>query len=172
MWCLGDSVGYGPDPEACLDLLRNFPLVAVAGNHDRAALDLRESVDFNNAAAFAADWTARRLSQDYREFLGALPEVTGAGEFTLVHGSLRSPLREYLLNEEAAASTFGRLTTTYCLVGHSHMPFLCLENREGPLFVQFTEDEVFPLDRRRWIANPAVWVNPGTTIPGPAMPCI
>ncbi|MDE2938328.1 MAG: metallophosphoesterase family protein [Chloroflexota bacterium] len=168
VWCLGDSVGYGPDPEACLDLLRSFPLVAVAGNHDRAALDVRESADFNNAAAFAADWTARRLGQDYREFLGGLPEVTRAGEFTLVHGSLRSPLREYLLNEEAAASTFGRLTTSYCLVGHSHMPFLCLENREGPLFVQFTEDEVFPLDPRRWIANPGSVGQPRDYDPRPS----
>ena len=168
VWCLGDSVGYGPDPEACLDLLMSFPLVAVAGNHDRAALDVRESADFNNAAAFAADWTSRRLGQDYREFLGGLPEVTKAGEFTLVHGSLRAPLREYLLNEEAAASTFGRLTTAYCLVGHSHMPFLCLENREGPLFVQFTEDEVFPLDPRRWIANPGSVGQPRDYDPRPS----
>ncbi len=168
VWCLGDSVGYGPDPEACLDLLKSFPLVAVAGNHDRAALNLRESADFNNAAAFAADWTARRLSQDHREFLGGLPEVTNAAEFTLVHGSLRAPLREYLLNEEAAASTFGRLTTGYCLVGHSHMPFLCLENRDGPNFVQFSEDEVFPLDQRRWIANPGSVGQPRDYDPRPS----
>lgn len=168
VWCLGDSVGYGPDPEACMDLLMSHPLVAVAGNHDRAALNPRESADFNNAAAVAADWTARRLGQEYLEFLGGLPEVTMAGEFTLVHGSLRAPLREYLLNEEAAASTFGRLTTAYCLVGHSHMPFLCLENRDGPTFVQFSEDEVFPLDQRRWIANPGSVGQPRDYDPRPS----
>jgi len=153
IWCLGDSVGYGPDPAACLDLLQSFPLVAVAGNHDRAALDLRESADFNSAAAYSANWTARQLPEEHRGFLAGLPEVATAGAFTLVHGSLRAPLREYLLNEEAAASTFGRLTTRYCLVGHSHLPFLCLENRDGPRFVQFSEHEAFALDERRLIAN-------------------
>ena len=153
IWCLGDSVGYGPDPIACLDLLRSFPLVAVAGNHDRAALDLRESAAFNSAAAFSANWTAQQLPEEHRSFLAGLPEVAIADSFTLVHGSLRAPLREYLLNEEAAASTFGRLTSSYCLVGHSHLPFLCLENRDGPRFVQFSEDEPFALDERRLIAN-------------------
>ena len=168
IWCLGDSVGYGPDPEACLDLLMSHPLVAVAGNHDRAALNVRESADFNNAAAYSAAWTSERLGKDYREFLAGLPEVTTAAQFTLVHGSLRAPLREYLLNEEAAAGTFGRLTTTYCLVGHSHMPFLCQENRDGPRFVQFSEDEVFPLDQRRLIANPGSVGQPRDYDPRPS----
>jgi len=167
VWCLGDSVGYGPDPEACLDLLMSFPLVAVVGNHDRAALNLRETADFNNDAAFAANWTARQIGAEYQEFLRGLPEVTGADEFTLVHGSLRAPLREYLLNEEAAASTFGRLTTSYCLVGHSHIPFLCVENRDGPHFVQFTEDETFPLDQHRRIVNPGSVGQPRDYDPRP-----
>ena len=168
IWCLGDSVGYGPDPAACLDLLQSFSLVAVAGNHDRAALDLRESADFNNAAAFSANWTAQQLEEDHRGFLAGLPEVTTAGPFTLVHGSLRAPLREYLLNEEAAAATFGRLTTSYCLVGHSHLPFLCLENRDGPSFVQFSEDEVFDLEERRQIANPGSVGQPRDYDPRPS----
>lgn len=168
IWCLGDSVGYGPDPEACLDLLMRYPLVAVAGNHDRAALDVRESGDFNNAAAYSAAWTAERLGKEYRNFLEGLPEVASSGQFTLVHGSLRAPLREYLLNEEAAASTFGRLTTAFCLVGHSHIPFLCLENRDGPRFVHFSEDEVYPLDSRRWIINPGSVGQPRDYDPRPS----
>ena len=168
VWCLGDTVGYGADPEACLDLLMNYSLVAVLGNHDHAALDVRASADFNNAAAYAADWTAKRLTEEHRAFLSGLPEVSTSGSFTLVHGSLRAPLREYLLNEEAAASTFGRLTTSYCLVGHSHMPFLCQENRDGPHFVQFSEDELFSLDRRRWIANPGSVGQPRDYDPRPS----
>lgn len=168
IWCLGDSVGYGPDPVACIDLLVSFSLVAVAGNHDRAALDVRESSNFNSAAAYASDWTARRLGRECRDFLSGLPEVATVGEFTLVHGSLRAPLREYLLNEEAAASTFGRLRTGYCLVGHSHMPFLCLENRDGPRFVQFSEDEVYPLGPRRWIVNPGSVGQPRDYDPRPS----
>ena len=168
IWCLGDSVGYGPEPNQCLDLLQGYPLVAVAGNHDRAALDLRESADFNNAAAFSAEWTARQLSPEHRAFLSGLPQVAAAGDFTLVHGSLRAPLREYLLNEEAASATLGRLTTPYCLVGHSHLPFLCPENRDGPKFVQFSEDEVFPLDERRLIANPGSVGQPRDYDPRPS----
>lgn len=168
IWCLGDTVGYGADPGACLDLLMSYPLLAVLGNHDRAALDVRESADFNNAAAYAADWTAKQLNEEHRALLSSLPEVFTTGSFTLVHGSLRSPLREYLLNEEAAAGTFGRLTTSYCLVGHSHMPFLCQENRDGPRFVQFSEDELFSLDQRRWIANPGSVGQPRDYDPRPS----
>ena len=168
IWCLGDSVGYGPDPGPCLELLQSFPLVAVAGNHDRAALDYRQSADFNSAAAFSAGWTAQQLSVQHREFLSGLPEVTTALAFTLVHGSLRAPLREYLLSEEAAAGTFGRLTTDHCLVGHSHIPFLCQENREGPGFVQFSEDAIFSLDDRRWIVNPGSVGQPRDYDPRPS----
>lgn len=168
IWCLGDIVGYGPDPGACLDLLRSHPLVAVLGNHDSAALDLRESADFNNSAAHSAHWTAEQLSSGERDFLAGLPLVANVEDFTLVHGSLRAPLREYLLNEEAAFATFGRMTTRFCLVGHSHVPFLCLENREGPSFVSFAEDQSFELDDRRRIANPGSVGQPRDYDPRPS----
>ena len=168
IWCLGDSVGYGPDPGACLELLQSYPLVAVAGNHDRAALNVRESADFNNAAAVAANWTAQKLTAEDRSFLTDLPLVTTGDAFTLVHGSLRAPLREYLLNEEAAAGTFGLLDTQFCLVGHSHIPFLCIENQEGPMFVQFSEDAIFDLGERRLIANPGSVGQPRDYDPRPS----
>ena len=168
IWCLGDSVGYGPEPGDCLALLQSYPLIAVAGNHDRAALNVRESADFNNSAAISAIWTAEQLSTDDRAFLSSLPEIVTTDDFTLVHGSLRAPLREYLLNEDAAAATFGRLTTPFCLVGHSHLPFLCQENRDGPRFVAFSEDEVFSLDERRWIGNPGSVGQPRDYDPRPS----
>ena len=168
VWCLGDTVGYGPEPGACIELLRRHPLLAVAGNHDRAALNLRESEDFNNAAAISAHWTAKQLTPSERDFLAQLPEVAQSGDFTLVHGSLRAPLREYLLNEEAAAATFGRLSTNFCLVGHSHIPFVCQENRDGPRFVSFVEDQLFELDDRRWIANPGSVGQPRDYDPRPS----
>ena len=168
IWCLGDSVGYGPEPGECLALLQTFPLVAVAGNHDRAALNARDSADFNNSAAISAIWTAGQLSADDRAFLSGLPQVTTAGDFTLVHGSLRAPLREYLLNEEAASATFGLMATSFCLVGHSHLPFLCQENRDGPKFVSFSEDEAFALDERRWIGNPGSVGQPRDYDPRPS----
>ncbi len=154
IWCLGDLVDYGPDPGPCLDLLRRYPLLAVAGNHDHAVLNRLDRSDFNPDAATAAAWTSRQLSAADVALLSGLPLVAIAEPFTLVHGSLRAPLREYLLNPDAAAHTLARLTTRYCLVGHSHLPFLCLENRGGPEFVVFAEDQIYRLDQRRWIINP------------------
>ena len=168
VWSLGDMVGYGPDPGPCLELLRRYPLVAVAGNHDHAALNLREIADFNNAAAAATLWTSQQLSPMDRIFLSGLPMVTTAAPFTLVHGSLRAPLREYLLSPEAAQATLARLTTPYCLVGHSHIPFLCVETEAGPEFATFTEDEVFGLDSRRWILNPGSVGQPRDYDPRPS----
>lgn len=155
VWCLGDTVGYGPEPAACLEWLRRYSLTAVVGNHDHAALYPEEAAaDFNHNAAAAALWTAKQLSPADAAFLSDLPLMADAAPFTLVHGSLRAPLREYLLNEAAAAATFARLTTPYCLVGHSHLPFICVENRDGPEFVALAEDELYSLDERRRIINP------------------
>jgi predicted phosphodiesterase len=154
IWCLGDTVGYGPDPGPCVDLLRRHDLRIVAGNHDHAAVGLMGVEEFNDAAAAAALWTARQLSPEQAAFLAGLPLVVTEGAFTLVHGSLRSPLWEYLLDGETARTTFDRLTTQFCLVGHSHIPFICQEDEVAPRFVEFTEDQVFPLGDARWIVNP------------------
>ena len=154
VWCLGDIVGYGPEPGACIEWLRGQSLTAVAGNHDHAALQRLDIADFNPNAAAAAVWTARQLSPTDAAFLAALPLTAAVPPFTLVHGSLRAPLQEYLLSPAAAAATLARLATPYCLVGHSHLPFRCVENRAGPEFVAFAEDEIYPLDERRWIINP------------------
>ena len=168
VWCLGDTVGYGPDPDACLDLLRpsaeglrpdasglrGHDLRIVAGNHDHAAVGKMGVEEFNDAAAAAARWTAGQLSPAHAAFLAGLPLVITQAPFTLVHGSLRDPLWEYLISTEAALGTLKRLTTRFCLVGHSHIPFICRENGGSPQFVEFTEDEVFSLGAERWIINP------------------
>ena len=135
IWCLGDLVGYGPDPNACLDLLRQHEMIAVAGNHDHAAIGKIDPETFNYAAAAAARWTAGQLSQHEIEFLGTLPLVATTEPFTLVHGSLRAPVWEYLLTEESAQGTLQLLQTQFCLVGHSHIPFICVENQDTPDFV-------------------------------------
>ena len=154
IWSLGDVVGYGPDPGACLELIRGYPLLAVAGNHDYAAVGKMSVDDFNYAAKAAATWTTNQLSEDEAEFLGGLPLTANSDPFTLVHGSLRDPLEEYLLDEDSALATLELLSSRFCLIGHSHFPFLCMENGGSPQFVQFTEDAVYPLGEERWIINP------------------
>ena len=154
IWCLGDTVGYGPDPGACLELLRRYDLLAVAGNHDYAAVGKRNADDFNGAARTAVLWTWERLSPEETGFLAGLPTVVTTGDFTLVHGSLRRHLDEYILGQEAARATLKLMETRFCLVGHSHYPFLCRENNGAPEFLEFAEGEVSPLGGERMIINP------------------
>ena len=75
VWCLGDTVGYGPDPGPCIDRIREFNLVAVAGNHDHAAIGLFEVSDFNDAAKTATTWTSEQLRAEHRVFLASPPFV-------------------------------------------------------------------------------------------------
>ena len=154
IWCLGDTVGYGPDPGPCIDRIREFDLVAVAGNHDHAAIGLIDASDFNESAKIAANWTANQLDQEQKEFLASLPLVAVQDTFTLVHGSLRAPIEEYLLDRNSAMGTLAILETQYCLVGHSHIPFRCLEIDGDVDFYDFTEDELIEMTNNRQIVNP------------------
>ena len=154
VWCLGDMVGYGPDPSKCLGRLRGFELAAVAGNHDYAAAGLIDASDFNGAAFAAIRWTAEQLGADEKSFLSGLPTVNLQPPFTLVHGSLRAPIVEYLLHPSQAITTFELLTTPYCLVGHSHQPFICRELRPAPMFFPLPGVEPSPLGEGRCIINP------------------
>jgi diadenosine tetraphosphatase ApaH/serine/threonine PP2A family protein phosphatase len=147
MWCLGDIVGYGPQPVECIARLREAGAATVAGNHDRAATGMMDTEEFNPEAAEAALWTRAQLPQGDAAFLDALPEVAyvspgqGPGlkakasesEFTLVHGTLREPIWEYLDSYDAALAHLQRQETPFALVGHTHVPILVLEGRESRL---------------------------------------
>ena len=168
LWCLGDLVGYGPDPGACLQLIGGYSLLGVTGNHDLAAVGKRSADDFNSAANAAIRWTAAQLSEEEIDFLAALPTIATGHDFTLVHGSLRAPVDEYLLDQDAALATLDLMETRFCLVGHSHIPFLCRENGGSPLFFPFTEDEILPLGPERLIINPGCVGQPRDRDPRPS----
>ena len=157
IWSLGDMVGYGPDPGACIDRIREYDLVAVAGNHDYAAIGLIDASDFNPAAKVSTKWTAGQVDADQKDFLGSLPLVALEETFTMVHGSLRDPIVEYLLDRNSACGTLALLETKYCLVGHSHIPFFCCEIEGNPLdpaFIDFPIDGPVALGHERRIINP------------------
>ncbi len=156
VWSLGDLVGYGPHPGECLALLRRYPFLSVAGNHDLAATGELDTSEFNPDAAAAAAWTARRLTADERAFLRALPLVRIEGEFTLVHGSLRHPVWEYILGPEAARAHLARQQTPYSLVGHTHVPMLGVEPapQHTPVLRWLEDGEVVTLAAQRLIINP------------------
>jgi predicted phosphodiesterase len=126
-WCLGDLVGYGPDPNECVDLIRSLKHQAVAGNHDYAAVGQVSLRDFNEGARRATEWTASRLTAENRRFLESLPLQEQIGDFCLVHGSVRFPVWEYIDTPQAALENLQLQPARYCLVGHTHVPVMYRE---------------------------------------------
>lgn len=156
-WCLGDLIGYGPDPNQVLERVRALPrLRAIFGNHDAALLRHMELEAFNGDARTSLHWTASVLSAENYNFirsLSPLDEVDGTA--TLAHGSPRDPTWEYVLNTLAARLNFTHFRTPYCFVGHSHIQSLFEfdEAEDRVISMPNRISEPIPLTRRS-IANP------------------
>jgi diadenosine tetraphosphatase ApaH/serine/threonine PP2A family protein phosphatase len=134
IFCLGDVVGYGPDPAACTDLVRRRCAVTIRGNHDEALV--KGAWGFNEVARTAMDWTRRQLrpsllrpgSKRRWDFLVHLPLRHEWEGLLLVHGSPREPTTEYILPRNAEWPLPGMFqelfsaVETVCLVGHTHIP--------------------------------------------------
>lgn len=136
-WVLGDVVGYGPDPDAVIELLKSLDASVVAGNHDLAAIGNIPLSDFNALAAAAAVWTANVITPASREYLGALPlRVQKEDIYTLVHGSPRDPAWEYLTHLEGLIENLAHFDTPGCAYGHTHVPVLVLFNGNEPVAVE------------------------------------
>ncbi len=133
VWSLGDNVGYGPQPAECLARLRELDATIIAGNHDRAATGAMGVEEFNSDAAEAALWTRDNLPEEDQAFLDDLPEVTKPEEsFTIVHGTLKHPVWEYLYSYEAAQGHLELQETAFSCVGHTHVPMLVEEDGHSP----------------------------------------
>ncbi len=156
IWCLGDVVGYGPDPKECIALLRQYDHICVAGNHDLGAIGKIDIDDFNPEAAVACRWTGQQLEQRDVDYLANLPLVISEGDFTLAHGSPREPVWEYLVSIHAARVSFNHFQTKFCLVGHSHVPvvFESLPPDSECLLHEFPIDASLTLGDNRLIINP------------------
>jgi diadenosine tetraphosphatase ApaH/serine/threonine PP2A family protein phosphatase len=121
--CLGDLVGYGADPDACVDILAGHAATLVAGNHEHVVAGLLSLDWFSPHARAAAEWTRERLDADQRAYLGALPLVTRIEDATLVHASPSRPEEwDYLVTREEGLEAFRGFDTRLCFVGHSHRP--------------------------------------------------
>jgi diadenosine tetraphosphatase ApaH/serine/threonine PP2A family protein phosphatase len=153
LWCLGDVVGYGPDPHECIERLRQFEPVCIAGNHDWAAIGKMDTSEFNPAAALAAHWTAEQLTAEDKNYLLGLPLTLKENDFTLAHGSPREPIWEYLLSTDVAQENFAYFKTAYCLVGHSHVPLIFELVDDKTVYREFKETTL-KLKDRRMIINP------------------
>ncbi len=153
-WCVGDIVGYGPDPNECVTLVQNGQYLSVAGNHDWAVAGKVAISDFNQEAADSLVWTEKQLSLSNKEFLSRLPLRLEKGDFTIVHGSPRQPLWEYLVSAGVAKENMKYFSTPYCLVGHSHVPLYAELEEEKCFLREFPEKGPLPLGERRLILNP------------------
>lgn len=156
IWCLGDIVGYGPDPNECIDLIRSLPnLICLLGNHDAAALGYLDLYTFNREARISTEWTIDVLTDENIQFLINLPEMQIINNTTLVHGSPRNPVWEYLLDTRTATINFDLFKTQYCFVGHTHLPIVFYLDNESNTVKQkfFRTDERFQTEARA-IFNP------------------
>jgi diadenosine tetraphosphatase ApaH/serine/threonine PP2A family protein phosphatase len=155
LWCLGDIVGYGPDPGPCLEQLRERSFLSVAGNHDLAAVGRLDLGEFNSEAAQACRVAGPKLDAAAIRFLGELPLRQEIGGITLVHGSPRGPVWEYLLENESAAANFACFHTSVCLVGHSHIPLAFHLDSRGRLAARrVREASELKMGSDRFILNP------------------
>ena len=155
IWCLGDIVGYGPDPCRCIELLRQYNHVCVAGNHDLAAIGKMELSYFNPYAAEACRWTTGQLSEEDVAYLASLPLTLEKGEFLLAHGSPAEPALEYVMSASVAARNFEFFQLPYCLVGHTHAPAAFREEADGScLPIGLSPGVGMVLAKHRMIINP------------------
>jgi len=156
LWSLGDIVGYGPDPNACIERLAATEHIAIAGNHDWAVLDKVDLADFNGDARRSNLWTREQLTRSSLAYLETLPEMRVLEGFTLVHGSPRAPIWEYLIYPNVAKASFAHLTTSVCLVGHTHLPVIFRDVPDSPqcLAARPSEDVPLALDDGHYIINP------------------
>ena len=153
---LGDIVGYGPHPDEVVARLRAEGAVAVAGNHDRAAVGGDEIEWFNADARAAIEWTRGRIGVETSAWLTDLPERLVDGDFTLVHGSPRDPTWEYILDSSIAAANLAAFDTPHALFGHTHLPIAY--RRQGPRMRETVPD---PGDELA-VGTARTMLNPGS----------
>jgi predicted phosphodiesterase len=156
-WCLGDLVGYGPDPNAVIEEVREIPrLTCILGNHDTAVIGKMPLEAFNGEARRSLAYHEKVVSASNMDFMRALSSnVKVRGEATLAHGSPRDPLWEYILNALTARLNFEHFDTPWCFVGHSHIQsvFELNEQNDRVTFDQTKPDQKIQL-RSKLILNP------------------
>jgi len=133
--CLGDIVGYGPSPNECCDALRARDVIAIAGNHDEAAVNGLGAERFNALARAAINWTQTVLTEANREYLASLPRERMFDGFAIVHGA---PVHhfEYIMDVHDAKRAFELTEQPLTFVGHSHVAEVYYQDATGRTYQQ------------------------------------
>jgi predicted phosphodiesterase len=154
IWCLGDVVGYGPEPNLCCDAVAEHAQLCLAGNHDLAVIGVLPVDDFNGDAAAAVRWTQSVLSAEARGFLEPLAPAGTRNGAALFHGSPVDPVWDYVLSEDGARASMEMVRAPLVMVGHSHIALSIAydgDNLSGGL--AHGGDEI-DLKTSRWLLNP------------------
>lgn len=155
MWCLGDLVGYGADPDACVELARAHAAVCLAGNHDLAVVGQLPLDEFSRGASLAAEWTREVMAPENVAFLQGLSCSGEEEALGLFHASPRDPVWEYVLSSLLAELCFDAQRQRVCLIGHSHVA-LSFSRMEGELTSGEPQRAGTKLDitAGEWLINP------------------
>jgi predicted phosphodiesterase len=155
MWCLGDLVGYGAEPDACVELASRHAAVCLAGNHDlgvRGDLPLHE---FSRGAALAAAWTQTEITPETLEFLKRLEPLNLDEGVGLYHASPRDPVWEYVLSPLQAELCLDAQRHRACLIGHSHVALSFARPDGAPASGETrTDGEQLDISSGEWLINP------------------
>jgi diadenosine tetraphosphatase ApaH/serine/threonine PP2A family protein phosphatase len=155
LWCLGDVVGYGPDPNDCCALVRAHSRLTLSGNHDLAVTGALSLEEFSRGAAVAARWTQEVLEPDHLAWLGTLSPVHELSEIGLYHASPRDPIWEYVLSALLAELCLDAARRPLCVVGHSHVALSFVRRAGQPTTGEARRaGDVMQLRGAEWLVNP------------------
>jgi diadenosine tetraphosphatase ApaH/serine/threonine PP2A family protein phosphatase len=150
---LGDAVGYGPDPNECVELIDQISEIKLMGNHDFAALGLMNTDYFNQYATESIDWTRHSLKDTTIEIMSDFELTAEIDNVFAAHSSPKEPDRwHYILDMDDVKENFNYFTKDVCLVGHTHRPFIVALNEEGNCVISHRQEEkIYP--GRRYLIN-------------------
>jgi diadenosine tetraphosphatase ApaH/serine/threonine PP2A family protein phosphatase len=158
VWCLGDMVGYGADPDACTTLISERASVCLVGNHDLAVLGALDISTFSEAAAAAVGWTRENVSEQTLEFLRSLEPTASQNGVGLAHASPRDPVWEYVLSTDQAEAGLDAQEERVGLIGHSHIALFFVraaaEARGHAQGAQASDGAELEIGDGEWLLNP------------------
>jgi diadenosine tetraphosphatase ApaH/serine/threonine PP2A family protein phosphatase len=155
IWCLGDVVGYGADPDACTDLVRERCDLCLVGNHDLAVLGGLDIARFSETAAEAVEWTRANVADRTLEFLRDLEPAGARDGIGLFHASPRDSIWEYVLSIEQADGCMDVQSERVALIGHSHVSlYFARPDRGDTRGAQMSDGALLDLSRGTWLVNP------------------
>lgn len=158
IWCLGDLIGYGPEPERCIDMMMTRKHICVIGNHDLCVLGDIDTGDFSREAITTCVWSRARLDENHLAYLRGLPtRAEPAPGVLLVHGSPRKDVFEYVLSSWQADEILCETNKSIVFVGHSHVPLVFVKAGEAYVdFISLRDGQVLELNKKsaKYLINP------------------